>query len=120
MAARPSTGFKMSDLRQEIADLEADLEAEIEHLLGAAERCRKIIVLAKVATVTGGLLLVIILTGLVRFGPGALVLAITAVLGGLALFGSHQSTRDQITARIRAHEARRAELIDGMALQTVR
>src|SRR3712207_6837358 len=98
----------MSDLPQEIADL----EAEIEHLSGAAERCRKVIMLAKMATGAGSLLFIVILIGLVRFGPVALVMAITAVLGGLALFGSHASTRDQIRARIRAHEVRRAELID--------
>ena len=103
----------MSDPQQEIADLEAEIDA----LTRAAERCRKIIVLSKIATGAGGLLLVLILTGLLRGGPMALVLAITAGLGGVALFGSHTSTRDEIATRIRAHEARRAELIDGMALQ---
>ncbi len=106
----------MSEPQQEIADLETEIDA----LARAADRCRKVIKLSMVATGAGGLLLVLILTGLVRLGPLALVLAITAVFGGLALVGSHQSTRDQITARSRAHEARRAELIDGMALQTVR
>jgi uncharacterized membrane protein (DUF4010 family) len=105
----------MSDPQQEIADLEAEIDA----LTHAAERCRKVIVLSKVATGAGNLLLVLILTGLVRVGPSGLVLAISAVLGGIALFGSHQSTRDQIAGRIRAHEARRAALIDGMTLQKV-
>jgi hypothetical protein len=48
-----------------------------------------------------------------------LVLAITAVLGGLALFGSHTSTRDQIMAKIRAREARRAQLIGELDLRDV-
>ena len=106
----------MSDPQQEVANLEAEIDA----LARAAERCRKVIALSKAVSGVGGVLLVLILTGLVWLGPLALVLAITAVLGGLALFGSHQSTRGEIAARIRAHEARRAELIDGMALQTVR
>jgi hypothetical protein len=105
----------MSDLLQEIADLEAEIDA----LARAAERCRKVIVLAKMATGAGSLLLILALVGLIRVGPMALVLAITAVVGGVALFGSHQSTRDEIAARIRAHEARRAELIDAMGLQTI-
>src|SRR4051812_50026440 len=105
----------MSDPQQEIADLEAEIEA----LTQAAERCRKIIVLSKRTSRAGGLLLVLILSGLIRLGPMALVLAITAGLGGLALFGSHATTLNEIVARISAREARRAALIDAMALQTV-
>jgi hypothetical protein len=105
----------MSDPPQEIADLEAEIEA----LTQAAERCRKVIALSKVATGAGGLLLVLILTGLIRLGPMALILAITSGLGGLALFGSHTTTLNEIAARIRAHDARRAALIDALALQTV-
>jgi hypothetical protein len=96
-----------------------DLEAEIDELADAAERCRKVIVLARVATGAGGLLLVVTLVGLLRSGPTALVLAITAVLGGLALFGSHTSTRDQILTKIRAHDARRAQLIGELDLRDV-
>ena len=105
----------MPDPRQEIADL----EAEIDELADAAERCRKVIVLARVATGAGGLLLVVTLIGLVRAGPVTLVLAIAGVLGGLALFGSHTSTRDQIRAKIRAREARRAQLIGELDLRDV-
>ena len=105
----------MSDPQQEIADLEAEIEA----LTQAAECCRKVIVLAKLATGAGFLLLVLILSGLVRLGPAVLVLAITALLGGIALFGSHTSTREEIAAKISAHEARRAALIDALALQPV-
>jgi hypothetical protein len=105
----------MLNSHQEIADL----EAEIDELADAAERCRKVIVLARVATGAGGLLLVVTLVGLFRSGPTALVLAITAVLGGLALFGSHTSTRDQIMAKIRVREARRAQLIGELDLRDV-
>jgi Na+-transporting methylmalonyl-CoA/oxaloacetate decarboxylase beta subunit len=105
----------MPDPHQEIADLEAEIDA----LVDAAERCRKIIVLAKAAIATGGLLVVITLTGLIRFGPLALEIATTALLGGIALFGSHTSTRDQIMAKVRTHEARRAAVIGGIELQSV-
>ena len=109
------TTFRMPDPHQETADL----EAKIDELAHAAERCRKVIALAKAATVTGGLLFVIALIGPVRFGPVALVLAITGVFGGLALFGSHTSTRDQITAKLGACEARRAQLIGELDLRDV-
>src|SRR3954454_12837211 len=55
----PSTTLGMSDPQQEIADVEAEIEA----LTQAADRCRKVIVLSKVATGAGGLMLVVILTG---------------------------------------------------------
>jgi hypothetical protein len=48
-----------------------------------------------------------------------LVLAISAVLGGLALFGSHTSTRDQITAKLLACDARREQLIGELNLREV-
>jgi len=105
----------MPEPHQEIADL----EAEIDELAHAAERCRKAIALAKVVTGAGGVLFVVALIGPVRFGPMALMLAIASVLGGLALFGSHTSTRDQIRAKIRAREARRAQLISELDLQDV-
>ena len=97
----------------------ADLEAEIDELADAAERCRKAIVLAKVMTGAGGLLFAATLIGLVRSGPTALVLAIAGVLGGLVLLGSHASTRDQIMAKLRAREARRAQLIGELDLRDV-
>jgi hypothetical protein len=114
-AVLASKRLGMFEPHQEIADL----EAEIDELADAAERCRKVIVLARVATGAGGLLLVVTLVGLFRSGPTALVLAITAVLGGLALFGSHTSTRDQIMAKIRVREARRAQLIGELELRDV-
>src|SRR3954471_20382183 len=105
----------MSDPLQEIAGLEAEIDA----LARAAERCRKVIALSKLASGVGFLLLALILTGLIRLGPTALILAITSGLGGLALFGSHASTLNEIAARISTHEARRAALIAGMALRIV-
>ena len=97
----------------------AGLEAEIEALADAAERCRKINLAAKVATVAGCLLFLVTTTGLIRFGPAALVVAIAAVLGGLALSGSNKSTHGQIRARIRAHEVRRAQIISGLDLRDI-
>jgi hypothetical protein len=98
----------MPDLYQHIADL----EAEIERLSEAAEQARKIIIVAKVATGAGGLLLVAIMFGVFRFDPVALVVGITAFPGGIAAYGTNRSTLDEIVTSIRSREARWAEMID--------
>lgn len=102
-------------MRQQIADL----EDEIENLSEAAERCRKTLVVAKVAAAVGGILVLIVLLGLLRLHPMALIVGIAAGLGGIALYGSNQSTLDEIAGRIREREARRAALIDALELQAV-
>ena len=61
-----------------------DLEDEIENLSEAAERCRKTLVVAKVAAAVGGILVLIVLLGLLRLHPMALIVGIAAGLGGVA------------------------------------
>jgi hypothetical protein len=63
--------------------------------------------------------LVSLTSTLLWFEPAALVFGIALVFGGLALFGSNRRTVDEIVARIRATEVRRAEVFDGLALQTL-
>jgi hypothetical protein len=105
----------MTDLHQQIADL----EAEIDDLSEAAERCRKSMIIAKVAVVGGLLVFGAALFGLISSGPVALLVGIAATLAGIVFYGSSRSTREQIAGRIRQYEARRAELIDRMDLSTV-
>ena len=105
----------MTDLHQQIADLEAEIDA----LTDAAEKCRKSMVVAKAAVGVGILLFVVSLLGLIRIDPVILVVAIGATLAGIGFYGSSRSTLDQISAKIRVSEARRAEMIDGMDLRTV-
>jgi hypothetical protein len=97
-------------------ELIPELEAEIEHLRDAAEGCRKVDLGTKLAIALG---VACLAAALVWFKPLALVLGIALVLGGLALHGSNRSTLDGIVARIRTAEARRAEVIDSLELQTV-
>jgi len=47
------------------------------------------------------------------------VIGIAAVLGSVALVGSNRGTLGETITRIRLAEARRAEVIDGLGLQTV-
>ena len=94
----------------------ADLEAEIDGLRDSAERCRKIDMAAKAAMGVGVALL---LVSFFWFSASALVIGIAAVLGSVALVGSNRGTLGEIITRIRLAEARRAEVIDGLGLQTV-
>lgn len=64
----------------------------------------------------GGVLLIL---ALLRPQPLALIVGLALVLGGLALLGSNQRTLDETLAAIRAAEARRAEMIDGLRLLNV-
>lgn len=105
----------MTDLHQQIADLEADIDA----LSDAAERCRKSMIVAQVAFVGGLLVFGATLLGVIWSGPIALLVGIAATLVGIVFYGSSRSTREQITGKIKLSEARRAELIDGMDLSMV-
>jgi hypothetical protein len=95
----------------------ADLEAEIDGLRDSAERCRKIDNVAKAAVGTGVALLLI---SFFWFSASALVIGIAAVLGSVALVGSNRGTLGEIITSIRMAEARRAEVIDSLELETVR
>ncbi len=105
----------MTDLHQQIADL----EAEIDTLTDAAERCRKSMIVAKAAVVAGILLFGASLLGLIRPDAIILVSGIAVTIAGIDLFGSSRGTLDQLVEKIRVREARRTEMIDAMDLRTV-
>src|SRR5215469_15443891 len=104
-----------SDLRREILHI----EARLEELTDVVERCRKIILISKVTVAAGGILILAIVIGAVRFDPAAMIGAIAAVIGGTVVFGSNRSTLKQITDEMKAAEARRSELINRMDLRVV-
>ena len=105
----------MTDLHQQIADLEAEIDA----LSDAAERCRKSMIVARAAVVAGILLFGASLLGLIRSDAIILVVGIAFTVAGIGFFGSSRGTLDQMAEKIRIREARRTEMIDGMDLQTV-
>ena len=104
-----------SDLREQILSL----EAQIEELAETIESCRKIIVISKAVIAVGGMLIVTVTLGVVRFDPAVMIGAIAAVIGGTVVFGSNTSTSKQTTAAMKAAEARRAELISRIDLRVV-
>ena len=96
----------------------ADLEFEIGRLADAAERCRKVMLATRVGIAFGALLVVASAAGLIRLTPTLFVVGIAATVGGIALFGSTRSTREQLLATLGERERLRAAMIDGLELRT--
>ena len=98
----------------------SQLEADIEDLTEVAERCRKIILISKIAIGAGGIWLLAITLGAIRFDAVAMIASMALVIGGIVVFGSNTSTSKQTTVAIKSAEARRAELIDEINPRVVR
>jgi hypothetical protein len=95
------------------------LEGQIEQLTQSIESCRKFILASRLLIAAGAILLVTIVVGAIRPEPLVLIAAIAAVLGGIVLFGSNNSTAKQKNAALRAAEAERADLIGRIDLRLV-
>ena len=103
------------DLRNQIAHLEADIEQLAEGL----ERCRKAMLLSKIAIAGGGICMVAYFLGPIGFDPTILIGAIAAIIGGVVVSGSNSSTSKQAMAAMKDAEAYKAELIGKIDLRTV-
>jgi hypothetical protein len=103
------------DLREHILRL----EEEIEQLAETLERCRKLVLMAKVAIAIGAILIVAMTLGAIRSDAMAMIGAIAAVVGGTVVYGSNASTAKQTADAMKAAEARRAELIGSIDLRLV-
>jgi hypothetical protein len=103
------------DLREQILQVEADLE----ELTDAVDRCRKIILISKAIIAAGATLILAIALGGVGFDPVVLIGSIAAVIGGTVVFGSNTSTLKQTAAAIKAAEVHRTELISRIDLLVV-
>jgi hypothetical protein len=104
-----------SSLREQIRKL----ENRIEELAETIERCRKFVLLSKIAVAAGGLLAVAMAFGAIGFDPAAMIASITAVIGGAVLLGSNSSTWDEKAAALQTAEAERAALIGEIDLRLV-
>jgi hypothetical protein len=103
------------NLREQIARL----EERIEELADVIERCRKLMLFSKAAISVGGVLIVAMMFGAIRFDPAAMIGALTAVIGGTVLLGSNSSTSQQTMAAMQAAEEQRAEVIGRIDLRVV-
>jgi hypothetical protein len=95
------------------------LNAKIEELTEVIERCRKITLFSKTTIAIGGIWLLALTIGIMRFDPVAMIGAIAVVIGGTVVFGSNTSTAKKTVAAVKAAEAVRAELIDKIDLSVV-
>jgi hypothetical protein len=96
----------------------ARLEEEIDRLADAAERCRKIILAAKIAIVVGAAWMVAARAGGLP-GAGSLIGATAALVGGIVAFGTNIATLRQFLASLAAAEQSRAQLIGRMQLRVI-
>lgn len=95
------------------------IEAQIADLEARLESCRKFILVARIAVVAGAILLAAVLFGVLSFDARLLLIAITAMLGGIVLWGSNHSTAEEAAQDLAAAEAERASLIGSIALRVV-
>ncbi|MFZ2159464.1 MAG: hypothetical protein WAV72_25540 [Bradyrhizobium sp.] len=95
------------------------IEARLEELAEASERCRKIILVSKAAIAGGGALLLVMMLGLFGSNQVAAIGSIAAVLGGIVALGSNVSTLRQTMAAISAAEELRSDLIGRIDLRVV-
>src|SRR5260221_13996190 len=95
------------------------IEAQLEELAEVSERCRKIILVSKVAIAGGVSLLLVMVLGLFGSNQVAAIGSIAVVLGGIVSFGSNVSTLRQTMAAMSAAEAIRSDLISRIDLRVV-
>ncbi len=105
----------MGEIRDDIDQLEARIEA----LTASLEHCRKISLAAKFAVAAGAAWFALMLLWIVAFSAAAFVAALSAVLGGLVLLGSHATPWGQTAADLHAAEKMRADLIGSIELRVV-
>jgi hypothetical protein len=95
------------------------IEARIEELAEIAERCRKIILVSKLAIAGSVALLLIMMLGLFESSPVVTLGAIGLVLGGIVSLGSNVGTLRQTEAAIGDAEMLRSQLIGRIDLRVV-
>jgi len=95
------------------------IEARLDELAEVSERCRKIMLVSKVAIAGGVSLLLVMVLGLIGSNQVAAIGSIAVVLGGIVSFGSNVSTLRQTTAAMSAAEVLRSDLIGRIDLRVV-
>jgi hypothetical protein len=95
------------------------IEAQLDALAVVAERCRKFILVSKVAITGAAALLLVMMLGLFGSSQVAAIGSIAAVLGGIVSLGSNISTLRQTMAAISDAEALRSDLIGRIDLRVV-
>ena len=109
------TGENGGDPRDEIVRL----ETHIDELAAKIENCRKFILAARIATWGGGVVLAAMLIGAIRADPAVMAGAAAALLGGIVVWGSNNSTAKEARKELAVAEAHRAALIETIDLRAI-
>jgi hypothetical protein len=97
----------------------ARIEARIEELSEAIERCRKLALAAKIAIGAGAGWIVLTLAAAIPYIAYLTIAALAATIGGVVLLGSNSTTWKQTEAALAASEKLRAEMIEQLELRVV-
>ena len=97
----------------------ARLEARIEALAQSAERCRKLALLARGAIAAGAILIAAMALGGVMLDALPILIALSALIGGIVLLGSNNSTLHETETAMQEAEAKRNEMIGRIELREV-
>jgi hypothetical protein len=95
------------------------VERLIDKLDARIASCRKFILAGRIAVAGGAILLVALLFGAIHFDPRLMIGAMTALLGGFAVWGSNDSTAREAVQELAEVEVERAALIGKMHLRVV-
>ena len=97
----------------------ARVEARIEALGEAIERCRKFSLAAKITMAAGGGWIALSMLSAVSYTPETTIAALAAIIIGVVLLGSNTTTWRETESALRASEAMRTDMIGRLELRTV-
>lgn len=97
----------------------ARIEARIEELGEAIERCRKFSLAAKITIAAGVGWIALSMLSAVSFTPETTLTALAAIIIGVVLLGSNRTTWAQTETALRASEAMRADMIGRLDMRMV-
>lgn len=97
----------------------ARVEARIEALGEAIERCRKFSLAAKITIAAGGGWIALSMLSVVSYTPETTIAALAAIIIGVVLLGSNRTTWRETESALRASKAMRADMIGRLDMRMV-
>jgi hypothetical protein len=119
----PVVTLNLADIDLPLMDEDSDgisqIEARLDELAEVCERCRKLILISKVAIAGGVAFLLVTMLGLFGSSQITAIGSITVVIGGIVTLGSNVSTLQETVAAMGDAEALRSDLISRINLRVV-
>ena len=97
----------------------ARIEARIEELGEAIERCRKFSLAAKITIAAGAGWIALSMLSVVSYTPETTLTALAAIIIGVVLLGSNRTTWRETESALRASKAMRADMIGRLDMRMV-